>query len=151
MRGENQLAGQQQRVLRGSPPHAWGKSRNDSNLPHRCRFTPTCVGKIIELIDRGEWDAGSPPHAWGKFLQRRDGLREQIGSPPHAWGKCPCLPRSGPAGPVHPHMRGENSWAAFRLSYCCGSPPHAWGKSVRADVRAVVGRFTPTCVGKMIE
>ena len=49
--------------------------------------------------------------------------------------------------PVHPHMRGDNTfWREVRkVGY--GSPPHAWGQSWRWGRAFSPLRFTPTCVG----
>ena len=53
-------------------------------------------------------------------------------------------------GTVHPHMRGENLSAFLLFFGATGSPPHAWGKFRIIKERYFDGRFTPTCVGKIL-
>ncbi len=51
--------------------------------------------------------------------------------------------------PVHPHVRGENDIIGNSPEVADGSPPRAWGKSNGLGLMPAVGRFTPTCVGKI--
>ena len=53
------------------------------------------------------------------------------------------------AGPVHPHMRGENFCPPHIISALYGSPPRAWGKCTPVFCSWSALRFTPTCVGKI--
>ena len=52
---------------------------------------------------------------------------------------------------VHPHVRGEHGMPALSRRNAIGSPPRAWGASgaVRAGVLGL--RFTPTCVGSILQ
>ena len=45
MRGEDLVALINAAASAGSPPHAWGRLRSQSQHSTRKRFTPTCVGK----------------------------------------------------------------------------------------------------------
>ena len=48
---------------------------------------------------------------------------------------------------VHPHVRGEHSGCARRITVIVGSSPRAWGTPRRKGGRGLMRRFIPTCVG----
>ena len=93
----------------GSPPHTWGK----------CHQQGYCVA-----------DSSVHPHIRGENVARPCSALHGAGSPPHTWGKCPngiasvAVPRFTPTyvgkmaatgevrpgSPVHPHIRGENTF-----------------------------------------
>ncbi len=50
---------------------------------------------------------------------------------------------------VHPHVRGDDSPARWRLRPYIGPPPRAWGRSKNQGVGLEASRSTPTCVGTM--
>jgi len=94
-------------------------------------FTPTCVGNTastsfafsnaaVHPHMRGEYfykwvvetnKAGSPPHAWG-ILRQRPSLSAMRRFTPTCVGNTRSHPRTLPLVAVHPHMRGEYSFAA---------------------------------------
>ena len=155
----------------GSPPRAWGKCfrtapesdpksvhphvRGENGLQARClslasRFTPTCVGKMLNMQTKIDNIPGSPPRAWGKLPWRISSRRRPT---------------------VHPHVRGENALAHDRTAAQPRFTPTCVGKmdadtlnarsdAVHPHVRGENGyfyhapanteRFTPTCVGKML-
>src|SRR5579885_2034956 len=153
-------------MVRGSPPHAWGR------LPVRCfhssqiRFTPTRVGttqagrsvekrEAVHPHTRGDDSvtlasstaaSGSPPHAWGR---RGDGFLIEAGVrfTPTRVGTTGLRHIPPQHGAVHPHTRGDDSFPQIVPVVGDGSPPHAWGRrSVTGCYRASC-RFTPTRVG----
>ena len=129
MRGENSPISRSSMSDTGSPPHAWGKLRNDHRHRAGQRFTPTCVGKI------SRWHITRHCYAVHPHMRGENG-RVVVGRGAHRrftptcvgkiarWRIC----RRYPA--VHPHMRGENAYS-LRLVQ-------------------VAQRFTPTCVGKIV-
>ncbi len=70
----------------GSPPHAWGRPARVSALMVGVRFTPTCVGKTVELHKICD-DAAVHPHMRGEDKSSRGSGGSAPGSPPHAWGR----------------------------------------------------------------
>ena len=146
-----------------------GENGSDGRRGVRChRFTPTCVGKIYTRCAPPR-SVSVHPHVRGENLTRNPSQSPQIGSPPRAWGKyskpietssyarftptcvgkIPLVVCCWASAAVHPHVRGENSTATLRPLARYGSPPRAWGKLGQLIVLQPVGRFTPTCVGKM--
>src|SRR5579883_2030862 len=85
-RGDDVRKGFVRFMVRGSPPHAWGR------LPGRCvkhsqnRFTPTRVGAAKERRLGEKRDAGRP-HTRGDDGGTMAARTEISGSPPHAWGR----------------------------------------------------------------
>src|SRR5579884_3324108 len=75
-------------MVRGSPPHAWGR------LPVRCfyssqnRFTPTRVGttQAGRSVEKRE---AVHPHTRGDDSVTLASSTAASGSPPHAWGRRP--------------------------------------------------------------
>ena len=128
MRGDNRRSCEAVMPKAGSPPHAWGQSLGGRLCYIFTRFTPTCVGTIIRagtmacmsavhphmrgdnricawLHNRG---FGSPPHAWGQS-PRRSRRRSPGRFTPTCVGTIRWSGGESPRGPVHPHMRGDNT------------------------------------------
>ena len=114
------------------------------------RFTPTCVGTIIRLTQIRSARDGSPPHAWGQLYRRRE-HRAGERFTPTCVGTIYAPATSRRRGTVHPHMRGDNTSRAWSVRLITGSPPHAWGQSTPVNIASVSHRFTPTCVGTMLQ
>ena len=111
------------------------------------------------------------PHVRGDGGHRRVHNRLLLGSPPRAWGRLPGLKDShgvqrftptcvGTAvrgrrewrqTAVHPHVRGDGVRSSSYRRSLCGSPPRAWGRRDQQELRHLVERFTPTCVGTAID
>src|SRR5579884_2912201 len=134
-------------MVRGSPPHAWGR------LPVRCfyssqnRFTPTRVGttQAGRSVEKRE---AVHPHTRGDDSVTLASSTAASGSPPHAWGRRaydtshPNMARFTPtrvgtttaakshpsAAAVHPHTRGDDERSTMTTFHTDGSPPHAWGR-----------------------
>ena len=169
MRGDNSQRAACHIRYTGSPPHAWGQSFCVYSSTVCARFTPTCVGTIVQgrrlqghiavhTHMRGDnyeanpipiVDGGSPPHAWGQLQPPRRILGPNRFTPTCVGTiQCPCAGCSGWA--VHPHMRGDNESHLQALPWLLGSPPHAWGQcNTPAPVLSMFW-FTPTCVGTMV-
>jgi len=132
------------------------------------RFTPTCVGKIIQKLFNFYYTAvhphvrgedrcpdlkylvanGSPPRAWGRFPLSDCG-HAQHRFTPTCVGKIFTLPFSTLASTVHPHVRGEDGLVMPKDFFPSGSPPRAWGRFHGLPHLLRDLRFTPTCVGKI--
>ena len=52
--------------------------------------------------------------------------------------------------PVHPHVRGEDTFGPSGAAALRGSPPRAWGRLNTPIPPRSNARFTPTCVGKTL-
>ncbi len=166
-RGENSASRASVRMVRGSPPRAWGKQVGPVPLVHERRFTPTRVGKTMELVVRSQRPTVHP-HARGENSTPRPNRKLTPGSPPRAWGKRlhwdgeEANRRFTPTrvgktwlgrppfvrAPVHPHARGENGLEDAAAGQHAGSPPRAWGKHPYLSAPSDLNRFTPTRVGK---
>ena len=82
MRGDNLPKEEQDEIIKGSPPHAWGQSAGRIYAPLVSGLTPTCVGTILQRAH---------PHMRGDNKPRKPEKRKPVGSPPHAWGQLRCL------------------------------------------------------------
>jgi len=153
---------------RGSPPRAWG--RLNSCLFHSAigRFTPTCVGKIKKSVLMFVVPSVHP-HVRGEDDMAKHEINGIHGSPPRAWGRLnvafivfllfrftpTCVGKisrgfiSHDLWSVHPHVRGEDTVQAAIGGDTIGSPPRAWGRWIALFFIFFLGRFTPTCVGKI--
>ena len=126
-RGDNPPGRHRSRIVRGSPPRAWGQCRDILKRLISQRFTPTGVG-TMGVPREFPVRAAVHPHGRGdNFLEARF-HRTCQGSPPRAWGQCSsrstwsAAERFTPTGvgtisgalpatvvwPVHPHGRGDN-------------------------------------------
>ncbi len=65
-------------------------------------------------------------------------------------GKTDAIKRRRFFGEKHPHGRGENNDISTSLVRILETPPRAWGKLLKYKYIAVIGRNTPTGVGKTI-
>ena len=54
MCGENHENKKQRKKLRESPPHVWGKPCKKPMMLKSLRITPTCVGKILQMVTSDE-------------------------------------------------------------------------------------------------
>ena len=126
VRGEKRLLRLCHRPGIGSSPRAWGKGPGPRRMRSHVRIIPTCVGKraMEENKEYGEEDhphvrgeketlnlvmdyaAGSSPRAWGKGYGGEQGIRRRR-IIPTCVGKSSPRCRAPPAGPDHPHVRGE--------------------------------------------
>ena len=91
-----------------------------------CRFTPTCVGTMLDYSIRRAMAHGSPPRVWGQLLRvaHQRGIRT-----------------------VHPHVCGDNKARRVSILALGGSPPRVWGQLNAHLFSSLSQRFTPTCVG----
>ena len=169
VRGENSSRIAMSHLASGSPPRAWGKLYHRGNTRILIRFTPTCVGKIrfgncslcippVHPHVRGEngavscwrWPTrGSPPRAWGKCYKRVH-VEHVHRFTPTCVGKINVHRGGVSIVAVHPHVRGENACTMPDRKVKNGSPPRAWGKFSCVIIPAAQTRFTPTCVGKIL-
>ena len=86
MRGEDNLQQRRWHLVAGSPPHAWGRRRVRAGRIRNPRFTPTCVGKTVRLLD-GATAIPVHPHMRGEDFVKCPPPLLFSGSPPHAWGR----------------------------------------------------------------
>ena len=134
MRGEDYQLNADDLTLTGSPPHAWGRPLVLIGGGIIVRFTPTCVGKTSHRPCRNRSPAVHP-HMRGEDPERKSASPRRPGSPPHAWGRPDeaavvalldrftptCVGKTrgrltgGPAGTVHPHMRGEDRFSSISI------------------------------------
>ena len=145
--GKTQLAGTGIVAWFGSPPRGWGK-RDCPQCHHSpARFTPTRVGKTNGGQTRYLRLVGSPPRGWGK-RRRRGNYGAPFRFTPTRVGKttAECLPHHSDS--VHPHAGGENGPENTAVFTRYGSPPRGWGKRDPDGADPLLGRFTPTRVGK---
>src|SRR5438270_800721 len=70
----------------GSPPPAWGRSRQPHFPTRRSRFTPTRVGTMTRRVLSCPV-APVHPHPRGDDGDLRRGRDGSVGSPPPAWGR----------------------------------------------------------------
>jgi len=146
VRGDSSLCVAAAQLVAGSPPRAWGQRCRKGGGGPDMRFTPTCVGTARAAWAWARLARGSPPRAWG---QRHGGPRRR--AQPRFTPTCVGTARPG-RGPslritVHPHVRGDSTWAISCRSSATGSPPRAWGQRSTPSSVIASRRFTPTCVG----
>ena len=143
-------------------------SRNRS--PYRCRSVhPHVRGEHVHCLGRHSQQPVHP-HVRGehRLPERISGHRD--GSPPRAWGTFlslsvlnhftrftpTCVGNMTQTGPairspaVHPHVRGEHHVTRPLTFSAPGSPPRAWGTFEPHHLSLGRRRFTPTCVGNMV-
>ena len=133
----------------GSPPRAWGRFFWLPLSAIQARFTPTCVGTLPDRSGTGS-RCSVHPHVRGDASLPDSMYAVLGGSPPRAWG------RFGPRGSsfccatVHPHVRGDAHGLVHAHSPAPGSPPRAWGRCGWFNATQSARRFTPTCVGTLL-
>ncbi len=135
----------------GSPPRVWGRS--DRVPPHRfaARFTPTCVGTIMEIDSISDGFAVHPhvcgddfhsaprcaasgrftPTCVGTMLAAGRFRFSAAGSPPRVWGRL--------------RPEGITDREAF------GSPPRVWGRLISSTTPSVRGSGSPPRVWGRLE
>jgi len=125
-RGEDVRSKKGKLIGGGSPPRTWGRR------------------KFINCELKRD---GSPPRTWGRLSWEKKEASPKWFTPTHV-GKTSTLLYSLFPSVVHPHARGEDSFAHSHTYDSHGSPPRTWGRRVnfRRDVSRA--RFTPTHVGK---
>ncbi len=148
VRGEHTCSNVSRRTYVGSPPRAWGTYRDAIAELNDQRFTPTCVGNIVEDI-RWQERITVHPHVRGEHLCDIEFTRVVNGSPPRAWGTYTCPLDTCPSLAVHPHVRGEHNSFGRPSGFPHGSPPRAWGTCFDQNYDQMIIRFTPTCVGNI--
>ena len=166
-RGEDRTSEMTPRATMETPPRAWGRPTNGLPVPDLRGNTPTGVGKTkFETIvarlegkhphgrgeDPGALDAHTahletPPRAWGRLGQAvQDGL--EPGNTPTGVGKTRQACSRGLCPEKHPHGRGEDLAQPGRCPGKVETPPRAWGRRARQQDDRLIGRNTPTGVGK---
>ena len=93
------------------------------------RYTPTCVGKTIPLMEASVSALGTPPRVWGK----------------QCVGNVIVV-----ASRYTPTCVGKTQYAGNFARESSGTPPRVWGKLPAAYVKMRGERYTPTCVGKTL-
>jgi len=73
------------RVMRGSPPRAWGASSASRVRSANRRFTPTCVGSMHTMGATARLEPVHP-HVRGEHGTTVADAQKVDGSPPRAWG-----------------------------------------------------------------
>ena len=152
MRGADSATSGAPSYSSGSPPHAWGRCLVPGRTCGKSRFTPTCVGQMLDSWwIRSSWAVH--PHMRGADVASLPITLRAIGSPPHAWGRLIFkwsevqIPRFTPTcvgqmllqqsssscRSVHPHMRGADLFLCLYFCEYFGSPPHAWGRCMTPD------------------
>ena len=150
-----------------TPPRAWGRLRILVNNAAVDGNTPTCVAKTPRYVCvavlrekhphvRGE-DARlapsqpsrleTPPRAWGRQIAD---MLEKVkgGNTPTCVGKTVHLLVDLLVTKKHPHVRGEDRFAALKRRGHSETPPRAWGRPGGGLPLVQVDGNTPTCVGK---
>ena len=130
-----------------TPPRAWGRLSPNALQNMEFRNTPTCVGKTPQggkVYDLG-W---KHPHVRGEDELVSGGLFLWLETPPRAWGRLDgqrklykrlrntptCVGKTGVRPAVllclqkHPHVRGEDLFAASNIVPQQETPPRAWGR-----------------------
>src|SRR5262245_22266255 len=150
MRGEYIVSLAELMEGKGSPPHAWGIQAILRLQSAQIRFTPTCVGNTPASASIRSRPTVHP-HMRGEYASSRGSSNGAPGSPPHAWGirdlpaldptalrftptcvgNTPGSTRPGPAGTVHPHMRGEYGHHRRRGAPAVRFTPHCGGNTGR--------------------
>ncbi len=127
-------------------PTPVGNAATPKKEPKSWAVHPHTRGERFDVRQRGFPIAGSSPHPWG--TQRR---------PPASRGRRRFIPT--PVGnansvdaivcdpPVHPHTRGERTFAARTFTARTGSSPHPWGTLAYIIDHVGNTRFIPTPVG----
>ncbi len=157
------------RSVPGPSPRAWGIRWSHFTILFDWRSIPTCVGntrasppqarrRTVHPHVRGEYGTepgkanpsfGPSPRAWGirsrryPFASRRRSIPTCVGNTVGA--RIPPRPL-----PVHPHVRGEYSYASVTPACRNGPSPRAWGIPKPARVTMEVSRSIPTCVGNTL-
>ncbi len=167
VRGEDYCPGRMARLLRETPPRAWGRPPSAALGRLFAGNTPTCVGKTASQAlwvrtgkkhphVRGEDRLASevayrcretPPRAWGRRQPSHDSGQHD-GNTPTCVGKTQV-----PQGLVvqlrkHPHVRGEDAGRDPESKRDEETPPRAWGRRPQGQSYQALGGNTPTCVGK---
>ncbi len=169
MRGEDVSKIGLGQLAQETPPRAWGGRQkcDDRNLGDG--NTPTCVGRT-QSPGRAFRPPEKHPHVRGEDFSVVDSAFFAMETPPRAWGG-PTRARKPHHGPrntptcvgrtaakndrpdgkgKHPHVRGEDASEKSAMASRAETPPRAWGGLVVGDFAPVVGRNTPTCVGRTV-
>ncbi len=149
VRGEDAATSRRMIVPSGSPPRAWGRRERYTDLLHRQRFTPTCVGKTIP---NGSGPIRSPvhPHVRGEDVRAASVASAAAGSPPRAWGRLKFGDQRVGVGRFTPTCVGKTTRTPTRSSRLTVHSPRAWGRRGYDQATGYMYRFTPTCVGKTV-
>ena len=128
-------------------PHAGGENVCRLSLSLAASVHPHAGGENgLSMFPRRPV-IGSPPRGWGKRRHRRLAQRRERFTPTRV-GKTKCQTVTSAGKTVHPHAGGENCWWPLPDNGISGSPPRGWGKRHYVLDKPLVGRFTPTRVGK---
>jgi len=166
-RGENAMKLKKNLLDIETPPRAWGKLRSPTTLAVAFRNTPTGVGKTSGTHSYNGYSK-KHPHGRGENIAQSFHWRCISETPPRAWGKLVFLAPPAfdngntPTGvgktlkeltqarslKKHPHGRGENCTCSLVKGPLIETPPRAWGKLRMQCEFCLIGRNTPTGVGK---
>ena len=166
--GEHQPKYTSTRFHFGSSPRVWGTYLKGGQQGIDCRFIPTGVGNIIQLIFK-LLSAPVHPHGCGEHPNSHSIGLKQNGSSPRVWGtwfedqfqaeQVWFIPTGvgniNPDPPfewrmsVHPHGCGEHFYRLYFSRHGCGSSPRVWGTCNLLNVEGFRTRFIPTGVGNI--
>ena len=91
----------------------------------------------------------TPPRVWGRLANRTSALAE-LGNTPTCVGKTEVGGAGCRAFGKHPHVCGEDYYAACLLPRRPETPPRVWGRHINEARELAALRNTPTCVGKTV-
>ena len=106
MRGEDHKPRLKASRVKGSPPHARGRQRQQEGSGHRHRLTPACAGKT-RYRRRFSPPRVAHPRMRGEDLTKSSGRSGKEGSPPHARGRRRCVMLRPPIGRLTPACAGK--------------------------------------------
>ena len=153
----------------GSPPRVWGNLERltpevtRAVHPHVCgeivneiddrlyafRFTPTCVGKLTQVIPWSSGMCGSPPRVWGNCTIVRDRCWHMTVHP-HVCGEiCGYRGLTAIVARFTPTCVGKSSPGIPAMTCPSGSPPRVWGNARAIAHRLHVRSVHPHVCGEI--
>ncbi len=134
---------------RRATAHPHGRGEDLRELGRRSGYTgsPHGRGEDSSASRVHEPLRGSPPRAWGGRIPS-PGADRGHGLTPTGVGRTGGAAQPPARCPAHPHGRGEDGGAPRRWPQSDGSPPRAWGGPGAGAGAEVLGRLTPTGVGR---
>ena len=167
MCGEKALAGFDNAMPTGSPPHVRGKGCDFPGCVGAQGITPACAGKRFGFQYIKDFMGDHPRMCGEKALAGFDNAMP-TGSPPHVRGKGCDFPGCVGAQGItpacagkrfgfqyikdfmgdHPRMCGEKEFWPSPPTGSTGSPPHVRGKAFARAALIVSSGITPACAGK---
>ena len=110
---------------------------------------PHVHGELSLYADMPDLAVGSSPRAWGTRHHRHD-YSDRGRFIPTCMGNSRCIPSSGRARSVHPHVHGELTVMSLYGYVVTGSSPRAWGTRSPYRPNPHLQRFIPTCMGNSV-